>query len=273
MTLRARFPLKSVVVTAGLCSVIAACSATTGPFRPATFASIAPKAAPANAGEAAPKSSLPATIASALWGKPTDSAAENAEPTPATAPHQVAAGSIDDVKHYSAVGMASWYGAQFHGRPTADGETFNRLALTAAHLSLPLPSYVRVTNLENNRSITVRVNDRGPYSHNRLIDVSEQTAELLAFRHHGLTEVRVDYVGPAPVDANDGQMLLATYRGPQKQHATAVAQREEPQPTRVAYADEPKSDDGGGAIDELTTRPAVMNRITMAFNAASLAGN
>jgi rare lipoprotein A (peptidoglycan hydrolase) len=193
-----------------------------------------------------------------------------AHPAAPTVPHRVAARSAGDAEGYSKVGLASWYGSQFHGRSTANGETFNRLALTAAHLSLPLPSYVRVTNLDNNRSITVRVNDRGPYSHNRLIDVSEQTAELLAFRRHGLTRVRVDYVGPAPVDTDDGQMLLATYRGPSKPAATQVAAR--PQPTRVAFANE-----ANGGADEpmkrLTTRPSVLNRILMAFDVASFAGN
>ncbi len=225
----------------------------------------------------AQKGSLPASVA-AIFHREGKNSAVLASATPEEAlptAHQIAAAAAadDDVKHYSAVGLASWYGSQFHGRPTADGEIFNRLALTAAHPSLPLPSYVRVTNLDNNRSITVRVNDRGPYSHNRLIDVSEQTAELLAFRRHGLTKVRIDYVGPAPVDTNDGQMLLASYRGPPKPRATTVAQRQSAQPTRVAYADERTSDNGGGAIDELTTRPSVMNRILMAFNAASFAGN
>ncbi len=228
---------------------------------------------------AAAKGSLPASVATPFRVEEGNSAlptsATPEEPAPALEQASAAAAdpAADDVKHYSAVGLASWYGSQFHGRPTADGEIFNRLALTAAHPTLPLPSYVRVTNLENNRSITVRVNDRGPYSHNRLIDVSEQTAELLAFRRHGLTKVRVDYVGPAPDDADDGQMLLTTYRGPPKARATVVAQRQSAQPTRVAYADEPKGDDGGGAIDELTTRPSVMKRILMAFSAASFAGD
>ena len=80
--------------------------------------------------------------------------------------------------------MASWYGAEFHGRRTANGEIFDQRALTAAHPTLPLPSYVRVTNLDNDRSLVVRVNDRGPYRHGRLIDVSERAAEMLGFQAH-----------------------------------------------------------------------------------------
>jgi rare lipoprotein A (peptidoglycan hydrolase) len=77
---------------------------------------------------------------------------------------------------YNEVGMASWYGSQFHGRLTANGEIFDRTSISAAHPTMPLPSYVRVTNLSNNRSIVVRVNDRGPFRHNRLIDVSGSAA-------------------------------------------------------------------------------------------------
>ena len=98
---------------------------------------------------------------------------------------------------YSAVGLASWYGAGFHGRRTADGETFDMNSLTAAHPTLPLPCRVRVTNLANRRSIVVRVNDRGPYVGHRLIDVSARTARVLGFYGRGLAKVKVDYIGRA----------------------------------------------------------------------------
>ena len=98
---------------------------------------------------------------------------------------------------YFAEGMASWYGPKFHGRRTANGETFNMNALTAAHTTLPMPSYVRVTNLENGRSLVLRVNDRGPFVGNRLIDVSRRSAQLLGFEKQGVTRVRVEAVsGP-----------------------------------------------------------------------------
>ena len=98
---------------------------------------------------------------------------------------------------YSAVGLASWYGEDFHGRPTANGETFNMNSLSAAHPSLPLPCNVRVTNLLNHRSIVVRVNDRGPYVGGRVIDVSAKTAKMLGFYDDGLSKVKVEYVGRA----------------------------------------------------------------------------
>lgn len=102
---------------------------------------------------------------------------------------------------YNQVGIASWYGADFHNKKTANGETYNMNSLTAAHTTLPMPSYVRVTNLENNRSLILRVNDRGPFVGNRLIDVSRRGAQLLGFVKRGTTRVRVEAVdGPnAPV--------------------------------------------------------------------------
>jgi rare lipoprotein A len=102
---------------------------------------------------------------------------------------------------YSAVGTASWYGPGFHGRRTAVGETFDMEALTAAHPTLPLPSTVRVTNLANQRSVTVRVNDRGPFVGGRVIDVSAKTARALGFYDRGLARVKIDYVGPARREA------------------------------------------------------------------------
>ena len=123
---------------------------------------------------------------------------------------------------YDQQGVASWYGPAFHGRLTANGEVFDRAALTAAHPTLPLPSYVRVTNLENDRSVIVRVNDRGPFARGRLIDVSERTAGLLGFHRNGTTRVRVEYVERAPLDGNDDGFLLASYRGPTNGEAGEV---------------------------------------------------
>jgi rare lipoprotein A len=114
--------------------------------------------------------------------------------------------------NYRAEGMASWYGNDFHGRLTANGEVFDMAALTAAHPTLPIPSYARVTNLRNGKSLIVRVNDRGPYHGNRLIDVSNKAAELLEFRHNGVARVRVEYVGRAPLEGTDDRQLLATLR-------------------------------------------------------------
>jgi rare lipoprotein A len=113
---------------------------------------------------------------------------------------------------YSAVGWASWYGREFHGRRTADGEMFDMGGLTAAHKTMPLPCYARVTNLRNGRSMVVRVNDRGPFVADRVIDVSAGVANLLDFQHSGLTKVKVEYVGMAPIGGADRPALLASLK-------------------------------------------------------------
>jgi rare lipoprotein A len=113
---------------------------------------------------------------------------------------------------YREEGMASWYGDDFHGRLTANGEVFDMASLTAAHPTLPMPCYARVTNLGNGKSLIVRVNDRGPYHGNRLIDVSNRAAELLEFKGNGVARVRVEYVGRAPLEGSDDRQLVATLR-------------------------------------------------------------
>lgn len=115
-----------------------------------------------------------------------------------------------DPSHYTATGLASWYGEDFHGRMTANGEVFNTFSVSAAHPTLPLPSYIRVTNLNNGRSIIARVNDRGPFHSNRLLDVSERVAEALSFRNAGTTNVKIDYLGKAPQEGSDDARLIAT---------------------------------------------------------------
>src|SRR4051812_10695960 len=114
--------------------------------------------------------------------------------------------------NYRAEGTASWYGDAFHGRLTANGEVFDMASLTAAHPTLPIPSYARVTNTRNGKSVIVRVNDRGPYHGNRLIDVSNKAAELLEFKGNGTARVRVEYVGRAPLEGSDDRQLIATLR-------------------------------------------------------------
>ena len=99
---------------------------------------------------------------------------------------------------YNAVGMASWYGKEFQGKSTASGEVFNRSALTAAHPDLPFNTLVHVTNLSNGRCITVRINDRGPFSKDRIICVSEQAARKLRLSVKGLTQVKVENAEPWP---------------------------------------------------------------------------
>ncbi|WP_370339668.1 septal ring lytic transglycosylase RlpA family protein [Parvularcula marina] len=105
-----------------------------------------------------------------------------------------------DEPGYVKTGLASWYGPKFHGRLTANGEIFDQERLTAAHKTLPLPSLVRVTNLENGRTAVVRLNDRGPFSGERIIDLSKKTAETLDMKDKGLANVRVEYLGKASLN-------------------------------------------------------------------------
>jgi rare lipoprotein A len=105
--------------------------------------------------------------------------------------------------NYDRSGVASWYGPDFHGKTTANGETYDMHGLTAAHTTLPLPSYVYVTNLANGRTILVRVNDRGPYVSGRIIDLSKGAARILGTEANGIGHVRVRYAGRAPLDGNN----------------------------------------------------------------------
>ena len=107
---------------------------------------------------------------------------------------------------YDVTGTASWYGPKFHGKPTATGETFDKRGLTAAHKTLPLNSMLFVTNLENGRTLMVRLNDRGPFIGDRILDLSEASAEALGMKHQGKARVRVQYAGPADPMA-DGHVL------------------------------------------------------------------
>ncbi|ARQ01702.1 septal ring lytic transglycosylase RlpA family protein [Pseudorhodoplanes sinuspersici] len=114
--------------------------------------------------------------------------------------------------NYKAEGLASWYGTDFHGRLTANGEVFDMESITAAHPTLPLPSYVRVTNLANKKSLVVRVNDRGPFHGNRVLDVSHKSAQLLGFKGAGVARVKVEYIGRAALEGSDDSRLMATLR-------------------------------------------------------------
>jgi rare lipoprotein A len=113
--------------------------------------------------------------------------------------------------NYRSVGLASWYGDAFHGRLTANGEIYDMTHLTAAHPTMPLPSYARVTNPANGASLVVRVNDRGPFHDGRVIDLSRRAAELLDYTHAGVAKVQVEYIGRAPLHGQDDAFLLASY--------------------------------------------------------------
>jgi len=152
----------------------------------------------------------------------------------------------EEKKHLTQVGLASWYGDAFHGRRTANGEIYDRDSISAAHPTMPLPSYARVTNLRNAHSIIVRVNDRGPFAPGRVMDVSRGTAEALDFKRTGTAMVKIDYISPAGLQGSDDRKLLATLRldgrpaslnGQGDIQETAVAEAEpvsQPEPQRVA---------------------------------------
>jgi rare lipoprotein A len=124
---------------------------------------------------------------------------------------------------YDKIGQASWYGPQFHRRMTSNGEWFDMDYLSAAHPTLPLPSYVKVTNLENGRAVVVRVNDRGPFVGDRIIDMSRKSAEVLGFKQKGRANVRVQYVGPAPLNDRGSDLMAMNRRLESGTGVTAVA--------------------------------------------------
>jgi rare lipoprotein A len=157
-------------------------------------------------------------------------------------PYQVAGHTyVPSERKFAAVGAASWYGDAFHGRRTANGEVYDRDAVSGAHPTMPLPSYARVTNLRNHRSIIVRVNDRGPYHGNRVMDLSARAAEALDYKRIGTARVKVEYVGKAALEGSDDQKLLATLRvdGQPAQlddfafSSTRIAEQQAPAPRRA----------------------------------------
>ena len=118
---------------------------------------------------------------------------------------------------YDETGISSWYGSKFHGRKTANGETFDMNEISAAHRTLQMPSWVRVTNLENGRTLNVRINDRGPYAHGRIIDLSRRASQLLGFQKQGTARVRVKVLGPESRSAAArmrGQVEIANVGSP-----------------------------------------------------------
>ncbi len=132
---------------------------------------------------------------------------------------------------YDRAGVASWYGDDFHGRRTANGEIFDKSGLTAAHPTLPLPSYAYVTNIDTGRTILVRVNDRGPYVSDRLIDLSRASARALGYENQGRARVRVRYAGRAPLNGDDRRerQYLAEQRWNNGRDIPAVAAYRPPQ--------------------------------------------
>ena len=132
---------------------------------------------------------------------------------------------MDSAANFTEQGVASWYGKKFHGRKTSSGEVYDMYAMTAAHKHLPLPTFVRVTNLENNRSVVVKVNDRGPFIGDRIIDMSYTAAERLGMLEKGTVNVRVDALSTHIVDENADASNL---------NVAQAFSKSEPQPAPLA---------------------------------------
>ncbi|NVZ25594.1 septal ring lytic transglycosylase RlpA family protein [Pseudomonas gingeri] len=130
---------------------------------------------------------------------------------------------LPDSKNYVAQGTASWYGTKFHGQNTANGEVYDLYGMSAAHKTLPLPSYVRVTNLDNNRSVILRVNDRGPFYSDRIIDLSYAAAKKLGYAEIGTARVKVEGIDPQQWWAQRGRPAPLMLNEPQLAQAQAPA--------------------------------------------------
>jgi rare lipoprotein A len=163
---------------------------------------------------------------------------------------------MENPGNFEATGVASWYGPGFHGRRTANGEVFDQHSLSGAHPTLPLPSYVRVTNLSNGSSVIVRINDRGPYHGRRVIDVSRRVAEMLDFKSRGMGRVRVQYVGLAPIEGDDVKMLAATFRDAESGPAPAPGSPAA-EPRTLMIASKTPSTAGASPTSARTVAPQV----------------
>ena len=165
--------------------------------------------------------------------------------------------------NYNETGISSWYGEPFHGRDTANGERYDMNELTAAHKTMPMPSTARVTNLENGRTLMLRVNDRGPFVAGRIIDISRRGAQLLGFYRTGTAKVRVEFIEFAPLT------VIADRDAPRRRLDTEemVAIRSEPTEVRPEitsqYLDAPETEIGGSGDDDLTSSPEPVNGTTL----------
>jgi rare lipoprotein A len=137
---------------------------------------------------------------------------------------------------YAAVGVASWYGQAFHGRRTANGEVFDRNKVSAAHPTLPLPSIVRVTNLANHRQLELRVNDRGPFVGDRVIDLSQAAARALGFERRGTTEVRVEFVRLADAEGTPPEPSSPPLASPRVVRAATAQEGQADAPRQPVFA-------------------------------------
>jgi rare lipoprotein A len=152
---------------------------------------------------------------------------------------------LDSAKNFHQQGIASWYGTKFHGERTSSGETYDMYKMTAAHKTLPLPTYARVTNLANNKSVTVKINDRGPFKEGRIIDLSYAAAVKLGYHKQGTTRVKIETIVPAGTHQkvaagaipNDKQVFVQVGAFSQRQKAQRLVkaiQSEVPWPVKIS---------------------------------------
>lgn len=188
---------------------------------------------------------------------------------------------------YDETGIASWYGPGFHGRRTANGERFNQGEMTAAHRTLQMPSFVRVTNLDNGKSVVVRINDRGPYARGRIIDLSDRAAELLGYKSAGTARVRVQVLPEASRQvaqaAREGRtwhgnmpdetMVASTYAPavqPDVQMSQINAMASAPRPYEIDGQPIPAHEIGGNYYpDAVVTNQAVPSSTSLYVQAGS----
>jgi len=179
--------------------------------------------------------------------------------------------------NYDKVGIASWYGPKFNRRKTANGEWFNMNDLTAAHKTLPLPVFAKVTNVSNGKNVVVRINDRGPYAHNREIDLSKATARKLGVIARGTAKVRVQYLGKAPLDGRlfadmskrDQKMLLAKINGNTREQYAEQAQQEDSSWQQSSNSSANSQDSSSPHDDKIYVQAASFSNQTQATIAKS----
>ena len=171
---------------------------------------------------------------------------------------------------YDTVGIASWYGRDFHGRPTANGEVFDMGLISAAHPTLPMPSLVEVTNLENGRSVNLRVNDRGPFHDNREIDLSKAAARELGFENEGLAKVRVRFVGLLPANGTPPRPGTSTRPSAVITSATVASQQKSEQKADRLSTLSPA--DGCGAVNAHFVQVAAVREVASARRLAAALG-
>ena len=183
---------------------------------------------------------------------------------------------------YSEVGVASWYGSDFHNKRTANGEIYNMYAVTAAHRTLPLPSIVKVTNLENGKTIIARVNDRGPYVKNRIIDLSQKGAELLGYKNQGTTKVKVEILAKESQALKEAMLASnnkskatnkAVKYGSTQKPATPTVQTAAATTAQPAVKEVAKEPVVQAATEEPVVQTAAKEPVTVAENTAPTVDN